>query len=322
MTITDIEIPGEALVAPRAPGIYFNLDEEEYRRDPSLGSSNLKQLFHSAPSYWHGSHMNPRRKVKADTRGQVRGSAMHKLLYESAAVFDRLYVCGPRPDDSMTAAEKGALTKAANASAARVGKTVLPADDYDQVVIAHAMITKNPKLKDVFTSGFGEVSVFWRGAGDVPLKARIDYLKARGIGDGKGVANEYEKYFPSACIDAIARYRYDMQAVHYLEARRQLGRLYDDGAVHGDHDAELLKRIAASKTFGWQWVFYQTQGAPITWSRILSPQNPMVEFASQHVAKAIQNYTDNLKEFGTDMWLLIEEPSELYLADMPGWYGR
>lgn len=318
---TDIVIPGEAPIEPRAPGIYFGLAEEEYHRDPSLGSSSLKQLFHSPPSYWYGSQWNPRRKVKADTRGQVRGSAMHKLLYESVAAFDRIYVCGPRPDDSMSAAEKGALTKAANASAAKAGKTLLPADDFDQIVMAHAMITKNPRLADVFKGGAGEVSVFWR-AGYVPLKARLDYLKPRGIGDGKGVANQYEKNFPEACRDAIARYRYDMQAAHYLDGRAMIPRLVADGCVHGDHDAELLKRIAASEKWAWQWVFYQTEGAPITWSKILSPQNPMVEFARGHVRAAIENYSANLKQFGTDMWLLIEEPTELYLEEMPGWYGR
>lgn len=319
MTISDITLPSAGKPTPRPPGIYFSLDEDAYHADPSLGSSSLKQLYSSPPSYWFGSWMNPTRKIKKTTPQQMRGKAMHKLLYESAAAFHSLFTCGARHDDEMTSAEKSAATKAANAMARQVGKIALPSDDYDQVVIAHAMITKNPKLANVFAGGVGEVSVFWVSDG-VPLKARIDYLKPRGIGDGKGVANMYSKDFPTACREAIANYRYDMQAAHYLEARRQLGRFWSDGAVHGDHDATLIKKICLSTTVGWQWVFYQMEGAPITWSKILSPQNPMVEVAMGDAQTAIASYKQNLATFGEGMWLLIEEPSELYLDEMPGWY--
>lgn len=321
MTATDITIPGQGRPKLHEPGIYFGMPEEEYHADPALGSTDIRRLARNPTSYWHGSWMNPTRPERTETRGQVRGSAMHKLLYEGLPAFQALYICGARNDAGMTAAEKGAATKAANAMAAKLCKTALPSDDYDQVMMATAMITKNPKLKDVFTNGFGEVSIFFEIDG-IRVKARIDYLKIRGCGDAKGVANQHDKDFPQACRDAIANYRYDVQAEFYLRARREVGPLWSAGAVFGDHDADLLKKIALSTTFGWQWVFYQTEGAPITWSSIISPGNPILEVAQAVTERGLARFAEYSDRFGETMWLLIEDPRELFQEDMPGWYAR
>lgn len=318
---TDITIPKAPPPKPRAPGIYFGLDETEYHADPSLGSTDIRKLARNPSSYWFDSWMNPNKKQRNETRGQIRGHAMHKLLYEGLPSFTGLYMCGPRHDPGSTPAEKSAATKAANITAQRIGKTVVPADDWDQVMMASAMITKNPKLKDVFTGGFSEVSIFFERDG-VPFKVRIDYLKQRGCGDLKGVANEYDKDFKQACREAVARYRYDVQAKHYLDGRALVPGFVDSGQVFGDHDAALLKRIARSPAYAWQWIFYQTEGAPITWSKILSPGNPMLENGASEIRRATANYLQNMETFGNSMWLLIEDPTELYQEDMPGWYAR
>lgn len=316
--MNDITIPRPKM---HAPGIYFGMPAEEYHADPALGSTDIRRCARNPTSYWYGSWMNPNRKEETETRGKVRGSAMHKLLYEGLPAFKELYICGARHDDGMTAAEKGAATKAANAIAAKARKTALPSDDYDQVMVATAMITKNPELKDVFANGFAEVSIFFEIDG-VRCKARIDYLKIRGCGDLKGVANQHDKDFPTACREAVANYRYDVQAEVYMRARREVGKFWSAGAVFGDHDAELLKRIAMSTTYGWQWVFYQTEGAPITWSSIISPANPILQTARAVTDRGLARYAEYLERFGETMWLLIEEPKEFFQEDMPGWYAR
>lgn len=308
--------------AATKPGIYFGMTNEFYHADPALGSTNLRKLANNPSDYWWESPFNPHREIEKVTPARIRGSAMHTLVLEGETKFDQLYMCGPHHSDDMSPSEKGAATKAANAKAAATGKTMLPADDYDRIAIASTMITKNPKLATVFQNGIPEVSVFWARDG-ITYKVRFDYLKPRGIGDLKSITNTRDKPFPDACYDAIAGYRYDVQAAHYLDGRARLPQLLADGCVYGDHDAELLKRIAAAPAFAFQWVFFQADKAPMTYSAIMSPANPMVQMARDEITIATQNYLRYMTEFGPDnIWLLIEDPTEIELESMPGWFGR
>jgi len=303
------------------PGIYFNLDEATYHADPALGSTDIRKLRQNPSSYWYSSWMNPHRPPDKGTPGRTRGRAMHKLVYEGEKAFDEIYMRGAEHDADMTPSEKASLTKEANKRAATLNKIALPAVDYDQVAIASAMITKNPELKSVFTGGASEVSVFWQRSG-IRLKARLDYLKPRGVGDLKGCANTKGIAFPAACRNDITNYSYHIQAKHYLDARAVIPQLIRDNAVHGAHENDFLDKLLAAKVYGWQWLFYQIEGAPITWSAVLSPQNPILELAARSIDQALANFVDYRDRFGTDMWLLIEEPRELPIEEMPSWFGR
>jgi hypothetical protein len=310
---------------PRA-GIYFDLDEDEYHADPALGSTDLRKLLGNPCDYWYESPMNPHREIDKDTPARARGRAMHKLVLEGEASFDKIYMRGPQHSDDMTASEKGAATKAANAAAAKLGKEVLPAKDYDRVAIASAMITRNPKLATAFLGGAPEVSVFWTRDG-IRRKARLDYLKPRGIGDLKSVINTMEIAFPAACRRAIANYRYEMQAAHYLEARAEIPKFFADGMVFPSTDLDkwrdVLRKCAEAKAFAFQWVFFQSDKAPVTWSRILSPANPIFDIAQREIELATDNYKAFMDKFGPDsMWLLLDDPEELAMEEMPGWWGR
>jgi hypothetical protein len=135
-----------------------------------------------------------------------------------------------------------------------------------------------------------EVSIFWTatvrtldgGTHKVRCKARIDYLKPRGIGDLKSVANERRRPFPVACRLAIRDYRHDLQVAHYLDARAALPALVaaKNIFVKGGHSAadlerivEFLERVRAVEDFAFQFVFFQKSGAPRTWSCVYSPEN-------------------------------------------------
>lgn len=314
------------------PGIYFGLDEDLYHADPSLGSSNLKTLAKNPSTYWFSSWMNPRRPKDKDTPARARGRAVHQLVLYGEDHFDSNFMRGAVHDDDMTAAEKGAATKAANAAAAKLGKVALPADVYDNIVIASAMIAKNPKLATALRNGINEVSIFWREhvasptTGEmimVPMKARYDCMKPRGIGDLKSITNMHDKPFDRCCIESISNYRYDVQAKHYMNCRPLLADFIKKGRVFGDHDPAFLQKVGKSPAWAFQFVFWQAEGAPITYSKVLSPGNPLLELAENVLEKAKANYVDYMERIGpNEMWLLAEEPSELFLDEMPGWFAR
>lgn len=307
-------------------GIYFDLDEELYHLDPALGSSDHRKLLTSPCDYWYESPLNPNRPADKDTPAKLRGRAMHKLVLEGEAAFDAAYMRGAEHDEDMTPAQKSALTKALNLEAAKLKKLVLPADVYDRIAIASAMITKNPKLSTAFKGGAPEVSVFWTRDG-VRRKARLDYLKPRGIGDLKSILNTREIPFRSACLNSIATYRYEIQAALYIEARSMIPQFFADGLVYprteADKSRDLLTKCSEAKAFAFQWVFFQAEKAPITWSKILSPANPIFRIGADEIDTAANNYLVYMDQFGPEnMWLEIEDPTELDMSEMPGWWGR
>jgi hypothetical protein len=292
-------------------GIYFDLPEDEYHADSALGSTDLKRLLASGPDYWWNSSLNPKHKDEP-TPQQEYGRALHLLVLEGHQIFKARYV--RRPDDIKV------LTAKIKQELFPNGEAVLDGDDYDRIRVAGWLIAQNPDLAAAFEGGMPEVSVFWTENG-VRMKARFDYLKARGIGDLKSIRNIYGKPFGEACRTAIASYRYDMQAAHYLLGRAEIVRFVENKQVYGDHDADWLKRVASTKSFGFQFVFFQAESAPNVLSYSVSPGSPILEIARRDRLIAVETYTKYQSEFGSQqMWTLREPVSELELSQMPGWY--
>lgn len=300
-----------------APGIYFGLDEQEYHNDPALGSSDIKRLHDSAPAYWFGSPHNPLWEPSESTPAQKLGTARHKCVLEGEAAFVARYA----PTYYSGATKDG---KAELASIDADGKIPLKFDDYAAVLQSARYIRSNQYLATAFSGGAGaEVSIFWTDIAGRRMKARFDYLKPRATVDLKNTANMYSKDFPSACRDAIARYRYDIQAAHYAEARKAAVLLYRDGLVSGDHDPEIMKACMHGQPTAWVWIFFQSTDAPLTWGATLSPGNPALAYGAQSRETALQTYDTFLERYGLDTPWLLEEPlAELSIDDMPAWWGR
>jgi PDDEXK-like domain of unknown function (DUF3799) len=62
------------------------------------------------------------------------------------------------------------------------------------------------------------VSVFWIDEDGIPCKARHDYVKPRTLVNLKKFANIRQRPVDLAIHLAIAEYRYDLQAAHYLDS--------------------------------------------------------------------------------------------------------
>jgi PDDEXK-like domain of unknown function (DUF3799)/SAP domain len=247
------ETPVAALPGARQPGIYFGLSREEYHADPSLGSSDIKRLIQAPAVYWWHSWMNADRPPSPDSPAKQKGRALHKLVLEGEAAFAQAFVEEPQPsghpgclvslDDlkakcrdlgepvSGTKAELAKRIKAKDGNVIifddilalfrsmveRDALEVLKPDAMREVRQAAASITLNPHLACAFQGGIPEVSVFWVDEYGIPCKCRLDWLKPRTIVDIKKCANVRERPFDIAVMLAIAEYRYDISARHYLD---------------------------------------------------------------------------------------------------------
>lgn len=333
------------------PGIYFGLDEAIYHAAAAISSTGLRYLGRSAPDFWHHSPLNPSRPSVEPTPAQAYGRAIHKRVLEGPDKFLARYERAPEPEgllvtdadlaDWLTAHGVNKLPRSKSEKivqaigidpevrilseferrAAAAGREMLKPKDFDRIVIASDLITRNPHLATAFSNGHPEVSVFWDRADGVRCKARFDFLKIRGIGDLKSMRNPLGLDFPDACRRAIVNYRYDIQAAHYLEGRRQIPQLLNN--VHGDHDSEWLALVANAKEFGFVFVFFQAEDAPISWACSLSPGNPILEIGRISIERAIDRYRDFAQRFAADEpWTLSEPVDELTVDQLPAYYGR
>jgi hypothetical protein len=338
---------------PREPGVYFGLPSAEYHADPSLGSADLKRLLQAPAVYWWHSWMNAKRQATLDTPAKQKGRALHKLVLEGEEAFAKAFAEEPQPDAgclvtledfkarcrelrepvSGTKAELAKRIKVKDPKAIifddilatfrvmaeRDGLEVLKADAMREVRQSAATITVNPHLARAFTGGAPEVSVFWVEH-DVPLKARFDYLKPKTIVDLKRLANQRERPVDLAILLAIAEYRYDVQARHYLSAYWHLWMAAQEDAVFGD--CPLPKnwpdQIALPDDIAFTWVFHCVD-APVSKGRSITPDAPALNRATREITQAKQLYRERLAKFGTAPWVSDEPVRAIGETDVPAW---
>jgi len=342
---------------PREPGIYFGLPSAEYHANQSLGSSDLKRLLQAPAVYWFHSHLNPDRQPTPDSPAKQKGRALHKLVLEGLEAFERSYSCEPRPDAypgalvtlddlkakcralgepvSGTKAELSRRIKSKDAKAIifdeilatfrvmaeRDSMEILKPDAMQEVRQAAASIALNAHLAKAFTGGVPEVSVFWTDEHGIACKCRLDWLKPRTIVDLKKCANVRERPFDIAVLQAIAAYRYDVSARHYLDGYRHLYRFAAEGRVFGECPLNPVwhTRIASPDDMRWTWVFHQTEGAPVTKGLELLPGSSALQRAAREIVQAKQTYLACLKKFGTSQWVSDAPIETIDDTDLPVW---
>lgn len=314
---------------PLPCGIYFGLDAAIYHADPGLGSGDVRRLLRGISAFWYESKFNPFAPEDTDTKARIEGSAVHTIVLEGMAPFRQRYVRRPDDPEGATSGEKGTLTKKAKAALLE-GQDLLHGEDYDRTLLVAGEIAANDALATAFQNGMPEVAVFWdepvEGAAPVRCKALLDYLKIRGIGDLKTIANELQLEFDLAMRRSIRYQRMPIQAALYLRGRRLFNRFFMSNQVYGAVDMEWLAKVCDTPAahLGWQWIFYQRNGAPEVGSKILSPKNPILDRANEAVDEALFRYARALQEFGPDKpWhqhLQVSELTEDELAHVAGEY--
>jgi hypothetical protein len=339
-----------------APGIYFGMSEDEYHADDAIGSTSLRELYIDPPEYWWHSPMNPNRPASTTASHLTFGKAIHKLVLEGRQSFEAAYV---RHDDDPEIFETGvemadylvanghkAPQKLADRWAAikevypaarwrqeiveaaeAAGKEIVKPDDYARMLIASKMITANPKFAPAFEGGAPEVSIFWestiRGI-TIRQKARIDYLKIAAEVDLKSIRNPLDIPFKEACRRRFSNHRHDLQAAHYLEARRQIGELFASGApIVGDVDMEWLEKVADyTGACNFVLIYFQAEGAPLTHSIVVAGNSELRALADDDRLYALDRYASYFETFGKEVWLNLDSQEIAAKEDLPINHGR
>lgn len=313
-----IILPERCKVHP--PGIYFDLPEDVYHADASLGSTDMKRLSQSPPDFWWRSRFNPANEdeEKKTTDAQLLGTAIHLGVLEGIERLRERFA----PRDFSGSTKDG---KAENAAIAMAGKIGMKRKDWERAQQVATYIRENPSISRSFSGGLGaEISIFWRDQYGIPKKARFDYTKPRAIVDLKTNANQYDEPFPASCRKYIARYHAQIQAAHYCEGREAARELVRTGRVINGPPLPEVKDVFSEPAYAWVWIFWQSTGAPLTWGTMLSPGNAILEYGQRQCEAASGTFIDFYERFEGlgNTWVISEPLQELPLEEMPGWYGQ
>lgn len=210
------------------------------------------------------------------------------------------------------------------------GKTMITPKLYRRIVIANAMITNDPQLKDAFSGGHAEVSIFWYDEQTgVPMKARLDYLKMNHLIDLKSFSNSQGKPIQRAIDMAIGNQKYFIPVVVYLEAiaaakelvkaSKGKGTAWVWGSFVKHEGAEPVWEPAPApkelRDWCWQWahqpqpevlfIFQQTGIAPVTRGRIMPTSTSYV--VTQSAVQFLKRLWGKCAvAFGTDPWVSFQ----------------
>jgi hypothetical protein len=259
------------------PGIYLDLDEEEYFAADALGSTDLKKLAVDPLDWWAGSRLNPDRfeaPARAyDADSMALGKAVHTIVLEGERAFKSRFCIKPDRDTSPSKRDIAAMRKHLTDKGVQTSvfisspdaqklcrehgirffedleeafkidhgaghKTPITQGQHDRALKIAAAMADAPALAGLQQGGLSEVSVFWERDG-VLLRARFDRLLPRFILDLKTVTPSFnDTDFQSACLWQIANYRYDIQAELYSEARRVAADFIKSKQVYGGTKAD------------------------------------------------------------------------------------
>ena len=332
-------------------GIYFGLSEDGYHADPALSSSGIKTILASPEDYWWQSAMNPDRPTDDDTEAKYWGRAYHKRILEGKAAFDAAYCAAldpvDFPDALRTADDIRAELKARGKKVggnkdelivraqaempdcqlwdvmredyaqANAGRGMLSRETIARLELAAAYIEKHPDLGRCFTGGAPEVSIFWHEEG-IPMKARLDYLKAKAQIDLKTFSNPQGKPIDKAIVHAVASGRYHVQAAVHSEAARRAVDFVREGRVFGDCDKDVLRRIAQNEERAFIFVFQKTVGAPVALAKELR-KGSIFQCGRLAMEQGMTIWKKCRDTFGDGPWILPRKIIEFDDAEFPAW---
>lgn len=157
--------------------------------------------------------------------------------------------------------------------------------------------------QDSFANGHAEVSVFWTDeVTGVRCKARIDYLRLRGMVDLKTFMAKPDQHPITAFLLNVQRFGYDVQAAHYVRSWFAMAGLIAAGRVFGDVDPAWIKRLRTADAPNWRWVIVQTAGM-IEVDTLDLDAGLALGAAEAQVRQALNSYVEYRDRYGDDPWV-------------------
>lgn len=191
---------GEQMLHAR--GIYADISNSDYHKDPALGSTSLKTLATRTPAHYQYDLERPKHSAAFDL-----GTAAHSLILEQdesgVVVID-------------VEAKRGKVwTEPADAATA-AGKIALTSKEWAQVTAMRDAVMAHPLARAALEGGTPEQSVFWDHESGTALKCRPDMLHRGGkLGNLIVDLKTVQSADPREFARSAATFGYHIQQAHY-----------------------------------------------------------------------------------------------------------
>lgn len=209
------------------PGMY-DISIEEYHGDccvgPSISSSGLRTIQSECPAlYWAFSPLNPNRFPDESTKALDIGRAAHCLALGEPE-FAKYFIVSPYDDFRKKEAKEWRDEQT---------RTVLKAEDFEDVQAVAAVQKRSAQCMRAFEQGKPERSLIWKDKETgIWLKARPDWLpddpSQRFITEYKTAASIEPRKWSSAAFS----YGYNMQAALQIDAVKEVLGVKALGVAH------------------------------------------------------------------------------------------
>ena len=197
------------------PGIYNNLDIDEYHASPGISSTGISLILDCPKRYYYEYHQKPKTIDQKEARKQrekyMMGRALHMLVLEPEK-FEQTFYCMTEEVNLVTKAGKEVY---AQAEIEANGRLILRAGGWEEVkamaqsVLAHPIWNKMKK-------GLVEQSIFWNGGlYSTPLRARPDIFTKEIIVDLKTTESI------TGFNNSMSRYGYHRQAAMQIDSLKE-----------------------------------------------------------------------------------------------------
>lgn len=361
-------------VGAHAPGIYFGMPEDEYHADRSMSASGVKDIHVTPLTFWMKSGFNPS-KSNESSEPQERGKAFHARLLEGAESFNERYAVAPQIEDYPDAIDGAdALKERCRELGLKVGGKIadlcarireadpdavlwpeivererLFAEVHGRIIIKRKLadeiqrqvkiIEMHPGTEKALRGGYCEVSIFWVDAETgVPMKSRIDYLKARAAVEMKTFSNPFGKPIDNAIAGNVANNKYFVDAIVRLDAienAKAMLRKYGHHAVLGNGSAstaappgEWLDAFAEPAPHAFVFLFLEAGDVPNVRVREFKQreregakdQNLYWMRGHAMYRQGVDLYRQMFDHYGAELpWLDPQPIRPFYDADFPVW---
>jgi len=181
-----------------ARGVYADISNTDYHKDPALGSTSLKTLATRTPAHYLYDQVHPK-----FSDAFTLGTAAHSLILEDDT--SRIEIVDA--DNWLTKA-----AKEAKAAALAHGKQPLLTKEMAQVVAMRDSVMAHPLARDLFTGHRAEESVFWEEGG-LHLKCRPDAWQPGALVDLKTTVSADPNEFGKTAHN----FGYHQSAAHYID---------------------------------------------------------------------------------------------------------
>jgi hypothetical protein len=184
-----------------ARGVYADISNADYHRDPAIGSSSLKTLAARTPAHYQHEKAHPK-----SSDAFTLGTAAHSLILENDTSGIEIVVA----DNWLTKA-----AKEAKAEALAAGKQPLLKKEWLQVLSMRDAVMAHDVAGPLFTGHRAEESVFWEEDG-LHLKCRPDAWRPDVLVDLKSTVDADPREFGKTAY----KFGYHQSAAHYQDGVR------------------------------------------------------------------------------------------------------